>query len=121
MKTIILLCLTAFCFTSCEVLNNISSGASIIYTGDGVEMSGMNPAGGIGATSAGYNLKTKTAYIRYADGRVSNLKITGGGIGAGGIVLVLENGDRITINKSGAVLTENPFGPPAVSTASQQK
>lgn len=113
MKTFrILLCLPLLCLAACNttapgILNDLL----IVYTGNGAEI--QNTAikvvpgqEAVTATGVGWDLKLKTAYVTYADGHTSRLKITGAGFGGGKAVILLEGGARITVDvHTGAVTT----------------
>lgn len=109
MKTITLLA-AALCLavSSCETAN--FGDASIIYTGDGVEIGGLT---GGDVLAAGYSPKTKTGYLVFNDGTRENLKVVGGGYGAGKLILVLEGGSRITVDVKTATVTRT--APPTVN------
>ncbi len=110
--------LLALCLSSCESTGGLSDGIFVAYT-DGVEVSNSNVEVVAGqesttATGAGYNLKSHQAYVAYADGHRSQLKISGAGFGGGNMALVLSDGSRVNVNlKTGKVTTvASPFANP---------
>lgn len=88
--------------TSCRNTGGFTDKLFIGYTGDGVEITGLE---GGDLTGAGYNLKTKKAYLRYLDGRTVNLKITGAGLGKNQLALYLEGGGKILVDLKTARVT----------------
>lgn len=60
------------------------------------------------ATEVCYRIKEKDAFIRYADGRTEKLKVTGGGVVGGKLVLMLESGGRVSVSRDGKVTVEPP-------------
>lgn len=105
--------LTAACCLSACTLAGAAKGLFIGYTGSGVEITGM--AGDL--TGAGYDLKTKKAYIVYADGHRSAFNITGAGLGAGQLALYLEGGGKIIIDtKTAKITTGSILAAPKVAT-----
>lgn len=89
---------------SCET-TGLPAGAGFIYTADSICLAGMTGD----ASEACYNHKKKTAYVKYANGTVENLKPVGGGVVGGKLVIVLESGGRISISRDGTVTLEPPM------------
>ncbi len=70
------------------------------YTGQGVEITGLKGD----LSGAGYDLKSKKAYLLYQDGSRSSLKITGAGIGNNQLALYLEGGGKVVVDlKTGSI------------------
>lgn len=81
----------------------------LVYAGDSIEVQGIAAAGPNDATGVGYNRVTKRAYITFANGEKTALKVTGGGIGGNAFVLVLEGGTKVSVDlKTGKVTTSGP-------------
>lgn len=117
MKSILILmaACAAFALTSCGTTGGGTNDLFIAYTGNGVEVqnTAIVPQPGQEAqtaTGVGYNLDRKTAYITYADGHRSRMKITGAGFGGGLVAIILEDGTKVKVNvHTGQVTTEPPL------------
>jgi hypothetical protein len=92
---------------SCDTLApGTSANWFVTYTQDTIEIHSIQAAGPKDVRGLGYNRKTKVAYLAYADGSTTRLKVIGGGLGNNTFALILEGGARISVDlKTGKVTT----------------
>jgi hypothetical protein len=111
MKCLALL-LIACLLPSCEIAPGTTASYFIAYTGDSVEIHSIQAQGPKDVSGLGYNRKTKVAYLTYADGSTTRLKVIGGGFGNNTFALILEGGSRVSVDlKTGKVTTSgDQFG-----------
>lgn len=82
---------------------------SLVATADTIEVTNISAAGPNEAVAVGYDRKSKKAYLAYANGERTNIRVIGGGIGGGVFTLVLEGGTKVSVDlKTGKVTTTGP-------------
>lgn len=112
MKYLALL-LIACLLPSCEIAPGTAASSWFVsYTSETIEIHSIQADGPKDVRGLGYNHKTKVAYLTYADGSTTRLKVIGGGLGNNTFALILEGGSRISVDlKTGKVTTSgDQFG-----------